>query len=362
MTDRAIPLLVAGLLIISPTGAQAAGQRAAIEGRIDTAGRSAAADARAGVVLDVQGCGLAYTAAWGVADRASKAPMRTDDALRLGSIGKLYTAAAIHRLAARGVLDLDAPVSRYLRAEDAQGVAGREATLRQLLNHTAGVPDYYALPDIQRWDWTQSLTPTRILTAIRGVPATHPPGAVYAYSNSGYHLAALAVERATGKPFARIIAEEAITPLGGAATRYHESAPLGRVHGYSGRTDTWTWAENTGPDSGVTGTAADVRGMLAALFLPDGALRPIGDAMRAGLVETGKPRQQAGPGAEVRTSRGGLVLVGHTGDVEGYLSFAYAVPAKGATLVGHLTASDPERFGTLLRETVAAVEQACTTG
>jgi len=294
-----------------------------------------------------------------VADRATRAPMRTDDALRLGSIGKLYTAAAIHRLAARGALDLDAPVSRYLRAEDASGVAGRDATFRQLLNHTGGVPDYYALPDIRRWDWTQSLTPARILTAVRGVPATHEPGAAYAYSNSGYHLAALAAERATGRPFAQIIAEDAIGPLGVTATRYHETAPGGRVHGYAGRADTWSSAENTGPDSGVTGTAADVRGMLAALFLPDGALRPIGDAMRAGLVDTSKARQQAGPGAEVRTSRGGLVLVGHTGDVEGYLSFAYAVPAKGATLVGHLTASDHERFGTLLRETVAAVEEAC---
>jgi D-alanyl-D-alanine carboxypeptidase len=131
------------------------------------------------------------------------------------------------------------------------------------------------------------------------------------------------------------------------------------VRGYVARKDMWASAENTGPDSGVTATASDVRRMLAALFLTGGSQRHIGDAMRADPVETGKPRQRTGAGSEVRTSRGGPTLIGHTGDVEGYLSFAYAAPDTGATLVGHLTASDADQFGALLRETVAVVEQAC---
>ena len=358
MLPHSAAAIVAMLFLLAPTDTPA-GPPSDFPARLSAAGDAAARSARAGAVLDVKGCGLAFSGAFGVANRKAKIPMLVDDRLRLGSIGKLYAAAAIHRLAARQVLDLDAPASRYLRADDAVGVEGRDATLRQLLNHTAGVPDYYALPNIRRWDWTQPLTPSRILTAVKGAPATHAPGAAYAYSNTGYHLSALAAERAAGKPFAQIIVGEAIAPTGLTATRYHETAPGGRVHGYAGRADMWSSAENTGPDSGVTATAADVAAMLRALFSAGGTLQGAGDAMRANPVETGKPRQSAGPGVEIRTSRGGLTLVGHTGDVEGYLSFAYIAPDNGVTLVGHLTASDPERFGALLRETVAVVEEAC---
>jgi D-alanyl-D-alanine carboxypeptidase len=282
--------------------------------------------------------------------------------LRVGSVGKLYTAAAIHQLAARGRVTLDQPVSRMLAAGDAVGVAGRDATLRQLLNHTAGVPDYYALPDIRRWDWRQPLTPQRILTAIAGRPATSPVGGAYRYSNSGYHLAALAVERATGQSTAAMIGAEVMTPLGLTATVYHERAPGGPLHGYVGRADQWTSAENTGPDSGVTATLADLRRFMRAVFLGDGPLRAVGTAMTANPVETGRPRQQAGAGAEVRESRNGMALVGHSGDVEGYLSFAYAAPAHNLTMIGHITASDPAALTELLRTTGTIAARACGVG
>ena len=204
---------------------------------------SAAQQTRAAVFLDVQGCGVSVSEASGIASRKTRLPARVDMPLRLGSVGKLYTAAVIHKLAGRGALDLDAPASRYLQAGDAVGVANREATARQLLNHTAGIPDYYSLPDMDRWNWKLPLTPQRILSAVKGVEAENAAGAVYSYSNSGYHLLALIAERATGQNFARLVQSEMTGPLRLLETRYNTVAPKGPLHGYVGKKDWWHSAE-----------------------------------------------------------------------------------------------------------------------
>jgi D-alanyl-D-alanine carboxypeptidase len=322
----------------------------------------AAQQTKAAAFLEVLGCGLSISVASGVADRKTESAPGVDMPLRLGSVGKLYTAAVIHRLAARGALDLDTPATRYLMVGDAVGVANRDATLRQLLSHTGGIPDYYALPNIRRWDWKQPLTPERILAAIKPLKATGAPGSAYSYSNSGYHLLALVAERATTRTFADLMQTEIIAPIGLRATRYNSAAPGGPLHGYVGRKDYWTSAENTGPDSGVTASLSDVRAYLRALFVDTGPLRAAGQAMSTNLIETGKPRQQAGAGAEVRTSAQGLKLIGHTGDVEGYLSFAYVAPDYGLTMIGHLTSSDKGAFAALLKTTAETVQRACNQG
>lgn len=351
-------MLVFGCIGLA-VGASMASAQAQSTSDLQAAVTAAAQQTKAAAFLDVQGCGLSFSATSGTADRATKAVSTIEMPLRLGSVGKLYTAAVIHRLAARGVLGLDTPASLYLVPQDAVGVAGRDATLRQLLNHTGGVPDYYALPDIRRWNWLEPLTPLRVLTAIKGRGATGAPGIAYSYSNSGYQLLALVAERATNQSFASLMQAEVITLLDLRETRYNVSAPGGPLHGYVGGKDWWESAENSGPDGGVTATLADTRRYLRALFIDAGPMRSTGQAMSERPVETGKPRQQAGAGAEVRVSLGGMRLIGHTGDVEGYLSFAYAAPEYGLTIIGHVTTSDKDAFSTLLRTTAASAASAC---
>ncbi|MBB5744472.1 serine hydrolase [Brevundimonas variabilis] len=356
MLKRVASVVLVGFLTLNGTSAGAQDQ---FEDRLRAVAVAGAAKANAAVFLDVQGCGISFSEAIGIADRAAALAPDTGMSLRLGSVGKLYTAAVIHRLAARGTLDLDAPASRYLRPDDAVGVSNREATLRQLLNHTGGVADYYSLPDIRRWDWRAPITPARVLTAIRGRPATGVPGTAYSYSNSGYHLVALVAERATDTSFAELVQAEVITPLDLRETQYNTVAPGGLLHGYVGRRDWWDSAENTGPDSGITATLSDTRKYLRALFVDPGPLNETGRAMVEDPVQTGNPRQQAGAGAEVRTTREGLRFVGHTGDVEGYLSFAYAAPDNDLTMISHISASDKDAFADILRTTAQIVATAC---
>lgn len=323
----------------------------------------AAEDSKAGAILEVEGCGLSFRKASGVANRKTGAPMPMDEQLRIASIGKLYTAAVIHKLAEDGLLDLDAPVTRYLAEGQIDGVPNSDATVRQLLNHTSGVPDYYDTRSYLLTDWTQPITPERTFEIARRKSATNAPGASYSYSNTNYQILGLVAERITGESLGSLISKHLLGPLGLVATRYHTEHPGGTIHGYgtelNPNADTWKYAENTGADSGITATSSDLSKFLGALFVDGGEFSAIGEAMLADPVERDRPRQFAGTGAEILVSRAGTEFVGHTGDTFGYLTFAFAVPEYGATMVGQVTANKKDIFVELLSSTATALEDAC---
>ena len=338
-------------------------ERTNLQAHLDEIVSTAAATAGAGAVLDVQGCGVSYLEARGVANRASETPMPTNEQLRIASVGKLYTAAVIHDFAGEGLIDLDMPATSYLTSDELNGVPNADASLRQMLNHTSGVPDYYDEQSYVTWDWTMPLTPERVLTVARRREATNRAGASYSYSNTNYHILALVAEAVSGQSLEELISARIMVPLELLQTRYNTEHPGGTIHGY-GRPmhpdeDTWEYAENTGPDSGITATTQDLRRFLSALFLEDGAMRSIGDSMIADPVETEIGNQFSGAGAEIIVARSGRQLIGHTGDTFGYLTFAYAIPDYGATLIGHVNADDTDVLMALLQSSAGVLREAC---
>ncbi|MCJ1960978.1 serine hydrolase domain-containing protein [Novosphingobium mangrovi (ex Hu et al. 2023)] len=122
--------------------------------------------------------------------------VRPDHLFEIGSISKSITALCVHRLAARGLLDLKAPVSRYL---DAASLPETPITLGQLLNHAGGLPHDAALypdtPDGRLW-------------------CGFAPGTRFSYSNTGYMLLGLVIGAVTGRPHPEVIAREVLHPLG----------------------------------------------------------------------------------------------------------------------------------------------------
>lgn len=320
---------------------------------------------KAGAILDVQGCGLSFREASGVANRKTRAAMPLDEQLRIASIGKLYTAAVIHDLSGDGLLDLDKAATSYLNKDELEGVPNSDATLRQLLNHTSGIPDYYDARSYLLTDWTQPITAERALKVARRKTATNAPGAAYSYSNTNYQILGLIAENVTGISLGDLIETRVTTPLNLSQTRYNTAHPGGIIHGYGtelrSNADTWKYAENTGADSGITATSSDLSKYLRALFLDEGELASIGTAMLADPVVRHRPRQFAGAGAEIIVSRSGTELVGHTGDTFGYLTFALAVPDYDLTMVGHVSANREDVFVEMLQSTALAVKEACGT-
>ena len=127
----------------------------------------------------------------------------------IGSVTKTFTAAAICLLAERGKLRLSDSLGTYLP----ELAAGKNATIEQALGHSAGIPDYYAQPDYARLR-THPMSLPHFAMWIGAKPLNFAPGTRSAYSNSGYALLALIIERASGQSYARFVRESLLAPLG----------------------------------------------------------------------------------------------------------------------------------------------------
>ncbi|GCD41132.1 serine hydrolase domain-containing protein [Streptomyces paromomycinus] len=161
-------------------------------------------------------CGR-WDAARGVADRKTGRPMRAEDRFRIGSVTKTFTATVVLQLAAEGRIELDAPVERYLpgliRGGNGHGYDGRRITVRQLLQHTSGLPDYTtALVQLPLDQWRfRHFEPRELIATALKMP---PPEKKWHYSTTNYLLAGLVVEKITGRGAEAEVSRRILRPLG----------------------------------------------------------------------------------------------------------------------------------------------------
>jgi len=148
--------------------------------------------------------------AYGMADIEHGVPFETDTSTRLGSVSKQFTAMAIMMLAEQGKLDYDDPITRFLPELSR---FGNQITIRNLLNHTGGLPDYYDVM-VEVTGVERPLTRHALDTYERWGEPRFAPGERYEYSNPGYELLALIVERASGEVLGDFVAQHIFGPLG----------------------------------------------------------------------------------------------------------------------------------------------------
>ncbi|MEH1100144.1 serine hydrolase domain-containing protein [Micromonospora sp. CPCC 205561] len=200
-------------------------------------------------------------------------PMRPDTIFDLASVSKLFTTIVTMQQVERGSVDLDAPVARYV-PEFAAG--GKEAvTVRMLLTHTSGLPAFTAL-------WSRYPTPAERFAAALATPlaAGATPGTRYVYSDLGLIALGVLVERVTGRPLARLVADGITVPLGMtdtgynpaperrsriAATEYQPYAGRGMVWGEVHDENAWSLGGVAG-HAGVFSTAPDLALLCQALL------------------------------------------------------------------------------------------------
>jgi D-alanyl-D-alanine carboxypeptidase len=349
-------------LALAAIGSAALAQ-SSLRDELEAAAQRAVEAGAPGVIVHVEQADQVYSITRGVADRRSDEVIRPDDMIRMASVTKLYTAAVIVGLAQAGLIEFDAPVAQYLPAQTIADIANADrATVRQLLTHTSGIADYYDWRSTLFWDWTEPLTPQRVLAHVRGKPPTGEAGASYSYSNVNYHLLALAAEQVTGMDMEQLYQDLLLGPVSLSETRYNGLfTPQDRIHGQGSElwpwADTYHWQENTGPDGGMVAPAEEIAAFLQALFTPDGALGDIGAVMLSGLVEV-EPRNSYGLGADILETSAAGRLIGHTGSVWGYQTAAYYVPAHDATVVVHINRNKTSILSDLFKETVIAVVRA----
>jgi CubicO group peptidase (beta-lactamase class C family) len=170
-----------------------------------------------------------YVHAYGLSDRERKTPATASTHYEIGSITKQFTAAAILQLQQAGKLDIDATLATYL--PDAPHA--KEVTLKQLLSHTSGTPEYLDGPDVEQWA-VKPATFDQIMARIKDKPLNFPPGSRWSYSNSGYALLGRIIEVTSRESYEHYVKTHLLAAAGMAHTYTvaDESSVPGMAKGY----------------------------------------------------------------------------------------------------------------------------------
>ncbi|MBX2941557.1 MAG: beta-lactamase family protein [Cyclobacteriaceae bacterium] len=162
-----------------------------------------------GVVLFANNGEPIYYKAFGVRSYETNVPIELTDIFELASVSKQFTAMTIMMLKQEGKLDYDDPIEKYLPGLPYQGI-----TIRHLLTHTSGLPDYQAVMD-EHWDKSKVASNPDILEYLKkyNPPKKFEPGEKYEYSNTGYVFLASITEAVSGKDFVEFCNERIFEPL-----------------------------------------------------------------------------------------------------------------------------------------------------
>ncbi|MEV5600081.1 serine hydrolase domain-containing protein [Streptomyces sp. NPDC052299] len=297
-----------------------------------------------GVLAEVSGPGGRTLARAGTAVVGSRRPMPWDGRFRIGSATKTFTAAVVLQLVGEGRLSLDDTVERWLPGVvRGHGNDGRLITVRQLLRHTSGLrdvaPRVAALNSAAgyRAERFRTYTPGELVRLAVSDTPVFPPGEGWSYANTNYVLAAMIVERVTGRSWAREIEARIVRPLDLSGTSVPgalPSVPGPHAHGYAAFgteevTDVTTLDPSMAFGSGaVISTAHDLNRFYAAL-LGGRLLAPAQLAELTDTVDAPELGVRYGLGiAEIPLSCGGTYF-GHRGELLGYTTWAGATADGG---------------------------------
>ena len=145
----------------------------------------------------------------GLADRRHKSPVSEDTRFRIGSVSKALTSIALVRLIDDGLVDLDAPVQRYV--PEFPVTSASPTTIRHLAAHASGLPHYRMKDFVNRRHYRTS---TEALEKFADRPLLFEPGEGFAYSSFGWNLLGVALEAASGLPFDQLMNDIVFSPLG----------------------------------------------------------------------------------------------------------------------------------------------------
>lgn len=275
----------------------------------------------------------------GHADVASSRAMTTDTPMRVQSISKSITAWGVMRLAEKGLLDLDVPVSQYLTSWQlpVSGYPVDNVTIRRLLNHTAGMPlgDIFSIyaPGEEMPSLREKLTNEAVLA--------WEPGTRFSYSNTGYNLLELLIEEVTGMDFSEYMRTEVLLPLGmkNAFFDFKDSAAVYPPTGYGldGKpVPVYIYPEKA--SGGLFATAEDVAFFAAATMHSNPVLSAEGvsqihtpQSNKIGIY--GLAFDAYGLGHYIETLPKGERSVSHGGQGTGIMTHFQAVPSTGDAFV-----------------------------
>ncbi|MDG2531945.1 serine hydrolase domain-containing protein [Caulobacter endophyticus] len=221
---RILGPLAAALAALAPVCVLAQPLSPAEIAAVDAAAAKALADSPTPSlsVAVVRGGRLAFAKAYGLKRLDPPAPAEVDARYNIGSVSKQFTAAVVLRLADQGRLSLDDKAADHV----ARLSGADRITLRQALDHTAGYNSYFML-DFMPAEGERPVDPSQIARRWGAAPLDFAPGDRWAYSNTGYVVAGLVAQQASGRSLPALLDDEIFAPLGMTSAGAAYERPLG---------------------------------------------------------------------------------------------------------------------------------------
>jgi|SRR5665213_277264 len=340
LASRSSLLAIAAGLFFTPAASAADALKA--EQREHLATAIALYQERAGapavsVYVDQGGAAL-FRADVGLADVGTHQAVGPDSVYAIGSITKSFTAHAVLGLVAAGRMRLEDKVSALL--PDYVG-PGAEVTVEQLLTHTSGIPNYVneipgLLPRLRRGE----LQRADMLATFAPLPLAFTPGSRWSYTNSGYYLLGLIIERVSGKTYYEYLRDDVLKPLG--ITRVwsgddREIVP-NHVHGYEigpgGLENATPWFYLVPFSAGsLMTTAEELARYRRAVFTSPAVPVRVRELITTEVPLSGGESTGYLLGGLVKSDFGGLLKYAHSGEIWGYSASNAYYPVRDTTIV-----------------------------
>lgn len=268
--------------------------------------------------------------AYGMSNIELNVALNTDQKMGIGSISKQFTAIAILLLQQENKLNVKDDIRKYLPQYNTWG---KTITIEQILSHTSGIPSYTELPGFDTLA-DKKVSNSRLIKFFESAPLIFEPGSNWSYSNSGFVLAAVIVEKLTGKPFNDFVSEKMLHQLNMTNSSFGTSdyALFNKTAEYGGNTPKgklkmepqydWYWAYGAGQ---IVSTVDDMLKWDEALY-NNHFIQPdlLKQAHTSYQLSTGRPANY-GLGWGV-AAMGNKMLVQHGGAIGGYRAQGFRIP------------------------------------
>lgn len=281
--------------------------------------------------------------ATGIANLNTGVPVTTKTLFQIGSNTKVYTATLVMQLVDEGLIELDAPVKRYLPEFKLADAKARDAiTVRQLLTHTSGIHgDYF--DDFGRGDDGIE----RFVASLDNIGLVYQPGEMWSYCNTGWTILGRVIEKLRGEPYHKVLRDKLLTPIGAPNTTILMEEMLARSCAVGhvlrpGASDpivppTVVMSPSHAPAGSMTAsTPAEVLGFVR-MHLNGGRARDTTQVLSAASVKAMQQPQAKLPQSSLGTAMGlgwilseweGERVIGHGGGTIGQLSFLQILPDR----------------------------------
>lgn len=298
-------------------------------------------------IVLVDGADIVWARGFGYAQPRDSVPATARTVYRVGSVSKLFTDIAIMRLADRGTLDLDAPITRWLPDFRPANRFGGAITLRQLMTHHSGL---VREPPVGSYFDSTAPPLASIAASLNRTALVFRPGSRHKYSNAALQVVGHVLERAAGELFPRYLRDSVLLPLGMTRSAFFEPAPgtapelaAAVMWAPDGRRFAAPTFRRNAPSGALYTTVEDLGRFLAALFADSNPT-----LSRATLERMWVP-QFADSGATRGNGLGFFVwrldghrAVGHDGAIYGFATTLTALPDEklGVVVVTTLDAAN----------------------